>query len=149
MERDRGSGMNVRKLTCWGMSLILAIMFCLTSGMLVAPAWAGSGDMGTGTLIAAAEDESAPEPRKVLETKIDVNNTILRNYRKLPGFYPTLARVLIVNGPYDSLEEMLEIEGLTEAQKELIRANFVNFTVGEYREGDSQRENLINKGYYG
>ncbi len=149
MDRDREIVMNVRKLTCWGLSLVLALVFCLTSGLGMAPAWAGSMDSDTGILIAAVGDEDVPEPRKILETKIDVNNTILRNYRKLPGFYPTLARTLILNSPYDSLDELLEIEGLTEAQKELIRSNFVNLTLGEYREGDSQRENMINKGYYG
>lgn len=149
MDRDKKSVMDVRKLTCWGLSLVLALVFGLTSGLGMAPAWAGSMDSDTRVLIAALADDEVPEPRKLLETKIDVNNTILRNYRKLPGFYPTLARILILNAPYDSLEELLEIEGLTEAQKELIQSNFVNLTLGDYREGDSQRENLINKGYYG
>ncbi|MEN9221751.1 MAG: hypothetical protein Q6M04_04870, partial [Thermostichus sp. BF3_bins_97] len=44
---------------------------------------------------------------KHLDAPIDVNNTILRNYRQLPGFYPTLARTLVQNAPYDSLEDML------------------------------------------
>lgn len=139
----------MRRLTNWALALIMGLVFGLNLGWLATPAWATSADPGTGVLIAAVEDGDAPEPRKVLETKIDVNNTILRNYRKLPGFYPTLARILIINAPYDSLDEILEIEGLTEQQKQLIRSNFVNFELGNYREGDSQRENLINKGYYG
>lgn len=149
MGRDGKIGMGMRQLTCLVIALIWGITFSLTSGFAVTPAWASPEIQGTAVQIAAVEGDDIPEPRKLLETKIDVNNTILRNYRKLPGFYPTLARILILNAPYDSLEEILEIEGLTEEQKQLIRANFVNFELGEYREGDSQRENLINKGYYG
>ncbi|MEN9204657.1 MAG: photosystem II complex extrinsic protein PsbU [Thermostichales cyanobacterium SZTDM-1c_bins_54] len=90
-----------------------------------------------------------PTPAVILEAKIDVNNTILRNYRQLPGFYPVLARILVEHAPYESLEQMLTIPGLTEAQKQLIRQNFPNFVVGPYNPGDSTLENRINKGYYG
>ncbi|MGQ9837917.1 MAG: photosystem II complex extrinsic protein PsbU [Cyanobacteriota bacterium] len=86
---------------------------------------------------------------KHLDTPIDVNNTILRNYRQLPGFYPNLARILVQNAPYESLEEMLQIPGLTEKQKALIKANAENFVFGEYQEGANQLENRINQGYYG
>ncbi|MGY2979389.1 photosystem II complex extrinsic protein PsbU [Thermostichus sp. OS-CIW-31] len=86
---------------------------------------------------------------KHLDTPIDVNNTILRNYRQLPGFYPTLARILVKNAPYKSLEDMLQISGLTEQQKDLIKANAENFVFGEYQEGANQLENRINQGYYG
>lgn len=86
---------------------------------------------------------------KHLDTPIDVNNTILRNYRQLPGFYPTLARILVKNAPYKSLEDMLQISGLTEQQKALIKANAENFVFGEYQEGANQLENRINQGYYG
>ncbi len=90
-----------------------------------------------------------PTPAVTLAAKIDVNNTILRNYRQLPGFYPVLARILVENAPYESLEQMLTIPGLTEAQKQLIRQNFPNFVVGTYDPGNNTLENRINKGYYG
>jgi len=92
---------------------------------------------------------AVPSPAVTLVAKIDVNNTILRNYRQLPGFYPVLARILVENAPYESLEQMLTIPGLTEAQKQLIRQNFPNFMVGPYDPGNSTLENRINKGYYG
>jgi len=88
-------------------------------------------------------------PVKHLDTPIDVNNTILRNYRQLPGFYPTLARILVKNAPYNSLEDMLRIPELTEQQKALIKANAENFVFREYQEGANQLENRINQGYYG
>ncbi|WP_414512534.1 photosystem II complex extrinsic protein PsbU [Synechococcus sp. F70.1] len=112
--------------------LLILLMLCLGLASLGSPA-------------VAAE----LPPVRHLDTPIDVNNTILRNYRQLPGFYPTLARILVKNAPYKSLEDMLKIPELTEQQKALIRANAENFVFGEYREGASQLENRINQGYYG
>ncbi len=85
-------------------------------------------------------------PVKHLDTPIDVNNTILRNYRQLPGFYPTLARILVKNAPYKSLEDMLQISGLTEQQKALIKANAENFVFGEYQKGLTNWKTASTKG---
>ncbi|GAB4218676.1 MAG: hypothetical protein OHK0012_28670 [Synechococcales cyanobacterium] len=92
---------------------------------------------------------AAGAPPVILEAKIDINNTILRNYRQLPGFYPNLARKLVEAAPYNSLEDLLKVPGLTAAQKDLIKQNFPNFIVGSYEPGNNTLENRINKGYYG
>ena len=106
------------------------------------PIWAqGAGEEN----VMAAVQIAAVE----LDPKIDVNNTILRNYRRIPGFYPTLARKLVQNAPYDSLEDMLNIPDLTEQQKKLIQENASNFEFSEYEAGRYQLENRINQGYYG
>lgn len=104
------------------------------------PVWAAVSVSGDGVQIAAAE---------VLDPKIDVNNTILRNYRRLRGFYPTLARKLVQFAPYDSMDDLLGIPELTAQQKELIAENADNFEFGAYQEGRYQLENRINQGYYG
>lgn len=96
-----------------------------------------------------AEPKTASQPKVVLEAKIDVNNTILRSYRKLPGFYPILARILVQNAPYEKVEDTLKISGLTDTQKALIKENLPNFFVGSYEAGNNSLENRINKGYYG
>lgn len=118
-------------VVCLLLSVLLGLLLNMSWTNL--PAWAAE----------------VPPPKKVLDTKIDVNNTILRNYRQLPGFYPNLARILVQNAPYAKLEDMLVIPDLTEQQKMLIESNFVNFFMGEFRPGDNQLENRINKGYYG
>ncbi|MDX2272742.1 MAG: photosystem II complex extrinsic protein PsbU [Cyanobacteriota bacterium] len=119
--------------------MVLSVLCGLMLGL-----WVGLGGM-----VAGSSPAWAAAPTTTLEAKIDVNNTILRNYRLLPGFYPTLARILVQNAPYNSPEDMLKVPGLTDAQKELIRANLDNFIAGEYRAGDNQLESRINKGYYG
>lgn len=63
--------------------------------------------------------------------KIDLNNTNVRAFQQYPGLYPTLAKKIIKNAPYRKVEDVLNIAGLSDRQKEIIQANFENFTVTE------------------
>jgi photosystem II PsbU protein len=74
--------------------------------------------------------------------KIDLNNTHVRYFRNYPGFYPTLAGKIVQNAPYKSVEDVLNIPGLSERQKERLQANLDSFTVTPeadvYNEGDDR-----------
>lgn len=61
--------------------------------------------------------------------KIDLNNSHVRTFRQYPGMYPTLAGKIIQNAPYQKVEDVLEIPGLSARQKELLQANLDKFTV--------------------
>lgn len=80
--------------------------------------------------------------------KLDLNNTHIRAFRKYRGMFPTLASLIIQNAPYDDVEEVLEIPGLTDRQKQILKDNLDNFTVTEtadvYNEGDDR----FNPGVY-
>lgn len=75
----------------------------------------------------AADDKLSTEFGK----KIDLNNTHIRAFRQYRGMYPTLAGKVIDNAPYEKVEDVLNIPGLSEHQKELLQANLDNFTVTE------------------
>lgn len=49
--------------------------------------------------------------------KVDVNNANVRVYAKYPGMYPTLAGLIVTNGPFKSVEELYKLPGITETQK--------------------------------
>jgi photosystem II PsbU protein len=80
--------------------------------------------------------------------KIDLNNSDIRDFRDLRGFYPNLAGKIIKNSPYDRVEDVLDISGLSETQKNRLQANLDNFTVTppskEFNEGGDR----INPGVY-
>jgi photosystem II PsbU protein len=63
--------------------------------------------------------------------EIDLNNANLAAFTDCPGFYPNLARAIVTNGPYQKVEEVLGLPGLSDRQKELLKANLDNFTVTE------------------
>ena len=74
--------------------------------------------------------------------KIDLNNSDIRDFRDLRGFYPNLAGKIIKNAPYEEVEDVLNIPGLSDTQKERLQANLEKFTVTEpskeFIEGDDR-----------
>lgn len=59
--------------------------------------------------------------------KIDVNNSDIRNFRELRGFYPRLGSLIIQNAPYEEVEDIFNIPGLSEKQKDRLEANLDKF----------------------
>lgn len=80
--------------------------------------------------------------------KIDLNNTNVRAFRQYPGLYPTLAGVVVKNAPYEKVEDVLKISGLTDRQKELLQANLDNFTVTDVEQALVEGDDRINNGIY-
>jgi photosystem II PsbU protein len=84
---------------------------------------------------------------EVYGKKIDLNNTNIASFQRFPGLYPTLASKIIQNAPYNSVEDVLKIQGLSERQKQILQANFDNFRVSEvetvFTEGDDRYNNGI------
>jgi photosystem II PsbU protein len=74
--------------------------------------------------------------------KIDLNNSDVRDFRNFRGFYPDLASKIIQNAPYNNVEDVLDIPGLSESQKNRLQANFDSFIVTEtinvFNEGDDR-----------
>lgn len=95
------------------------------------------------TLRNRADDKLATDFGK----KIDLNNTNVRAFQRYPGMYPNLAKTIIKNAPYENVEDVLEIDGLSDRQKELLQANLDKFTVTEpetvFTEGDDRFNNGI------
>ena len=86
----------------------------------------------------AADDMYATE----FADKLDLNNSDIRSFRELRGFYPKLASLIIQNAPYDSVEEVLSIPGLSESQKSRLESNIDRFIVkptnAVFNEGDER-----------
>jgi photosystem II PsbU protein len=66
-----------------------------------------------------------------LAEKIDLNNANTIAFTACPGFYPTLAKLIVVSGPYEKVEDVLKIPDLSDRQQERLQANLENFTVNE------------------
>ncbi|WP_299492592.1 photosystem II complex extrinsic protein PsbU [Acaryochloris sp. IP29b_bin.137] len=61
--------------------------------------------------------------------KIDLNNTNVIAFSQFKGLYPTIAGKVVQNAPYSSVEEVLNIGGLTEFQKKMLQQHLGDFTV--------------------
>ncbi|MDJ0650718.1 MAG: photosystem II complex extrinsic protein PsbU [Xenococcaceae cyanobacterium MO_188.B19] len=79
----------------------------------------------------AVKTELPTEIKLCIESdeKIDLNNANLVAFTDCPGFYPTLAQLILKNGPYQKIKDVLNIPELTPRQKELLIANLDSFSV--------------------
>lgn len=80
--------------------------------------------------------------------KIDLNNTSVRAFRKFPGLFPVLAGKIVQNAPYQKVEDVLEIEGLSERQKQVLQANIDNFAVTDTETVFNEGGDRYNNGIY-
>lgn len=80
--------------------------------------------------------------------KIDLNNSDIRDFRELRGFYPNLAGKIIKNAPYDNVDDVLDIPGLSDGQKEQLQANLDKFTVTEPAQELIEGDDRFNIGVY-
>lgn len=80
--------------------------------------------------------------------KLDLNNTNVRAFRQYQGLYPTLAGLIVKNAPYDNVDDILELPGLTQQQKEILRNNLSNFTVTSVESALVEGADRINNGIY-
>ena len=92
----------------------------------------------------SADDKLATEFGK----KIDLNNTNVRAFTQFPGLYPNLARMIVKTAPFGSVEDVLDMPGLTERQKDILRNNLGNFTVSDPEDTFVQGADRYNNGIY-
>ncbi|MEQ9486468.1 photosystem II complex extrinsic protein PsbU [Coleofasciculus sp. F4-SAH-05] len=141
----------VRVLVVWGLlvSCLGWLGFCqsaIAAPMSWTPGVSLSNAIQNGSPMLLAETTLRNPADAKLETeygqKLDLNNTHIRAFRKYRGMFPTLASLIIQNAPYDDVEEVLEIPGLTDRQKQVLKDNLDAFTVTDtadvYNEGDDR-----------
>ncbi|MCU0566197.1 MAG: photosystem II complex extrinsic protein PsbU [Oculatellaceae cyanobacterium Prado106] len=80
--------------------------------------------------------------------KIDLNNTNVRAFSQYPGLYPTLARKIIDNAPYNDINDVFDLPGLTERQSELLKNNLKNFTLSPPEDALVEGGDRFNNGIY-
>jgi photosystem II PsbU protein len=80
--------------------------------------------------------------------KLDLNNTNLRAFREIQGMYPTLAGLLVKNAPYQSVDDILDIPGLSAVQKDTLAKNLDKFVVTDVEEALVEGADRINNGIY-
>ena len=58
---------------------------------------------------------------------IDINNANVRVYTKFPGLYPNIAKQIVKNVPYNSVDELFNLKGLSSEQKAVLKKYEKNF----------------------
>jgi photosystem II PsbU protein len=85
---------------------------------------------------------------EVYGKKIDLNNTNIASFQRFPGLYPTLASKIVQNAPYNNVQDVLQLKGLSERQKQVLEANLDNFVVNEVESVFTEGDDRYNNGIY-
>ena len=81
------------------------------------------------------------------EGKVDLNNSSVRRFQQFPGMYPTMAGKIVLGGPYNDVDEVLDLD-LSERQIELFNKYKENFTVTPPEIALNEGDDRINDGQY-
>ncbi len=81
-------------------------------------------------------------------SKVDLNNSSVLAFRRYRGLYPTVARKVIENAPFDTVEEVLNIPGLSDRELDILKANLDNFVVTSPEPALIEGQDRINPGIY-
>lgn len=130
---------------------ILAALLLIVSAWGFAPAAQASE---TGLLIIqpsvllARVNTADAKRAELVKGKLDLNNSDVREFRRLRGFYPSLASKIIQNAPYDTVEDVLNIPGLSQSQTERLQANLDEFVVTDVEASMNAGGDRYNPGLY-
>jgi photosystem II PsbU protein len=128
---------------------VLAVLLLLLGGWLGAPQQANAAHLDALlTQPVLAVRNVADDKLGELGSKIDLNNTNVRAFTRYPGMYPTLARMIVKYAPFESVEDLLNMPDLSDRQKDILRANFDNFTVSEPSDVFTEGGDRFNNGIY-
>ncbi len=133
----------MKRLVRW-LSAISIALVCMGLLAYSQPAMADNKDVEKESM----RNKVADKMSTAFGKKLDLNNTNLRYFRVLQGMYPTLAGLIVKNSPYASVEDVLKIPGLTEAQIATLTRNMDQFTVTEVEEALTEGADRINNGAY-
>jgi photosystem II PsbU protein len=124
----------MKRLIRWLSFFCLVLIGCLGFFGWTQPVVAGSISIQPATMLAMETElpnvgDEKPCPK--LGEQIDLNNANMVAFTDCQGFYPNLAKLIVQNGPYQKVEDVLEIPGLTESQKERLKSQLGKFKVAQ------------------
>lgn len=131
----------------------------ITALLLIVGSWGFAGaaqasDMGMGMFtvqspaLLARINTADAKRKELIRGKLDLNNSDVREFRKLRGFYPNLASKIIQNAPYETVEDVLNIPGLSNSQLERLQANIDEFFVTDVSASMNAGGDRYNPGLY-
>mmetsp|Transcript_58970 Transcript_58970/g.128029 ORF Transcript_58970/g.128029 Transcript_58970/m.128029 type:complete len:182 (-) Transcript_58970:60-605(-) len=82
------------------------------------------------------------------DAQLDLNNAGAKDYRALPGIYPTISAIILNHqGEFEQVSDLYKLPELTQDMKDLIKRYEKNLTVSEYKIVNPLDERIGNKGY--
>ena len=134
----------MKRLLSWltGVVVMAGLMACLAVPASVQADQDLVGKYSGNEIRNIADDKIAER-----DGKVDLNNSSVRRFQQFPGMYPTMAGKIVLGGPYNSVEEVLNLD-LSDRQRELFEKYRENFTVTPPSVALNEGDDRINDGQY-
>lgn len=130
-----------------------SLLFGATQSVLASPLTSMNAAVNATALVANAggrELRNSVDDKMATEygNKIDVNNTNIASFRKFRGLYPTIAGKVVSNAPYDSVDDILNIDGLSGVERDRLQKNIDIFTISAPDPALVEGADRFNNGVY-
>ncbi len=125
--------------------------------LLIVGSWgfaqtAQASDMGVfnvqSPMLLARVNTADAKRKELVKGKLDLNNSDVREFRRLPGFYPGLASKIVQNAPYSDVQDVLDIPGLSDSQSKRLQANIEEFVITDVEASMNAGGDRYNPGLY-
>ena len=134
----------MKRLLSWLTGVLL--MAGLVAGLIL-PASVHADDDLVGKYSGNEIRNIADDKIAAREGKVDLNNSSVRRFQQFPGMYPTMAGKIVLGGPYNNVDDVLNLD-LSERQVELFNKYKENFTVTPPEIALNEGDDRINDGEY-
>lgn len=135
--------------------ILATVALLITSWGLLPQAFAQSANLSFNlssvNSVLAVEDtriNRADDKLGQIGLKIDLNHSSVRSFSEYRGMYPNLAALIVKNAPFENVNDVLEIPGLTDKQKDFLKAHLDSFTVTPVEASLNEGDNRFNDGIY-
>ncbi|MBW4657553.1 MAG: photosystem II complex extrinsic protein PsbU [Drouetiella hepatica Uher 2000/2452] len=137
----------------FGMVMAIALAISCLGGLGIAQPANAAGfnvlSFNTSSLVLAEARNSADDKLATdFGKKIDLNNTNVRAFTQYPGMYPSIAKAIIKYAPFDTVDDVLKIPGLTDRQKDILTKNLDKLTVSAPEATFVEGADRYNNGIY-
>jgi photosystem II PsbU protein len=146
---------NAREVTTKPMKFLIRLSAALVFGLSLvlglgsAQAQALSLPTLTQSPMVLAEFSNAADAKLgEIGDKLDLNNSAVRLFRRFPGMFPTLAGKVIQNAPYQSVDDVFNIPGLSDSQKATLAKYKDQFTTTAPSNAFTSGFDRFNNGVY-
>lgn len=129
--------------------LVASLGWTATPGAIAAD-FADSSWRSAPMLVAQAQLRNEADDKLATEfgQKIDLNNAPVRDFMRLRGMFPVIAGKVVDNAPYEKVEDILKIPGLSDRQIATLKSHLDEFTVTQVSDVYTQGDLRLNDGVY-
>ncbi len=133
------------------LTLAAILVFTSVAGAVGLPAQASPSQLTLLTpapLLAVERRNSVDEKARKVGYKVDLNNSNIRAFIPLRGMYPTLGGMIVRYSPFESVDEIFAMPGLSERQKEVLESHRDEFVVTAPEAAFTEGADRFNNGVY-